>query len=315
MHLDSHPRSLPTPAHPDFSRHDGLLDHELLRGSHVACVGTGGAAGVVANLVRSGIARVTVLDHDLVSPTNPTTQAHDAEHIGLPKVAALQRRLLAINPATVVTALPARYADIPDADRVDLWRAHVVLAMTDDFATQCAINRDAIATGTDTIFAICYIGCDAVEITATFPDTIASGGGCHRCHTKARYDAYETGFKNPSLIASHALAAEYLNSLLGLLVVSRLHERARSPLAIAQIAREFGARPCLISRMTPTFGTMPSEAFAELPAQAFTTRLFALDTPSDWTCPDCGTRGVVAPATEFQRPLANPGPGPTQERS
>ncbi|MDO8632597.1 MAG: hypothetical protein Q7R41_19110, partial [Phycisphaerales bacterium] len=81
------------------------------------------------------------------------------------------------------------------------------------------------------------------------------------------------------------------------------------------IAHDFAARPCLISRITPAFGAAPGEAFADVPAQAFTTRLWPLDTPRDWTCPDCNTQGVVPAVPELHRPLANPGPGTTEGAS
>ena len=61
----------------DFSRHEGLLDHDLLSRVHIACVGVGGAAGLVATLARAGIAHWTLVDFDCVSATNPSTQAHD----------------------------------------------------------------------------------------------------------------------------------------------------------------------------------------------------------------------------------------------
>jgi len=299
----------------DFSRHAGLLDHALLKRAHIACVGVGGAAGLVASLARAGIGRFTLVDHDHVAPTNPATQAHDAADIGMHKVEALRRRLERINPAVNLAALPKHYADLSRQEHNELWRADVMLAMTDHFPTQAAVNRDAIERGPDAIFALCYIGCDAFDITATFRDSIVAGFGCHRCHAKARYDAYASGFENPSVIASHALTAEHLNALLGLLVVSRLHQRASSPLAISSIASAFARRPCLIGRINPALPSTEGANVIPQLAGPFAAQLYGLDSPSDWTCPDCGTRGVVPPTSEFQRPLANPGPGTTQERS
>ncbi|MDO8598447.1 MAG: ThiF family adenylyltransferase, partial [Sulfuricaulis sp.] len=184
----------------DFSRHSGLLDHDLLARTHIACIGAGGAAGLVQILTRCGISTWTLVDPQFVDSTNPTTQAH--EQIGVAKIGSLSRRLKDINPSISVTGHSKRYQELTEGEHAALWRADLVLAMTDDFHTQSAINRDAIRAGVDTVFAICYVGCEAVEITASFPDTIAGGGGCHRCHTKARYDAYDRGFRNPTLIAS-----------------------------------------------------------------------------------------------------------------
>lgn len=283
------------PFAPDFSRHNDLLDHELLSRARVAVVGVGGAAGLVTTLARCGVRDFILVDPDIVSRTNPTTQAHDLVSIGMPKVDALARRLTLINPAITGRAFATRYEDLSEREFEALWRTDLVLAMTDRFATQGLINRDALTFGTDTVFAIAYPDAVAVEITATFHDTVAAGHGCHRCHVKARYDAYAAGFENPKVLPSHALAAEYLNALLGFVAVSRLHYRAGSTLAIARTAEHFSRSPCLISRLDPRFFSEPGQAFGDAPSgfSLFTTKLWALDTPADWICPDCGTRGCV----------------------
>ena len=310
--------SLANPSLPplDFSRHRGLIDPDVVARAHVACIGLGGAAGLVQALTRCGVQRWTLIDFDHVNGTNPTTQAHDYADAGRSKADALAGRIVRINPNAQVGTVTKHYQHLTTAERARLWNSDLVLAMTDHFETQCAINQDAIAARVDTVFAICYVGCEAVEITASFPDIIDAGYGCHRCHTKLRYDAYQTGFVNPTDIASHALVAEYLNALIGNLVLARLHQRAGVTMPIVELARAFAARPCLISRITPTFASAPGEAFAGLPHLPFSTSLWPLDTPQHWTCPDCGTPGAqIATTPEFQRPLANPGPGTIQERS
>jgi hypothetical protein len=276
----------------DYSRHTGLLDHDLMAATTVACAGTGGAAGLVLLLARCGIRNWVLADLDLCSATSPTTQAYQQVDIAHPKVLALASHLRKINCEVEVTPFGQRYEYLSAAGQAKFWSADVALAMTDNFATQSLINSDALAARVDTFFAICYIGCGAVEVTATlFPLT----AGCHRCHTKIRYDAYEQGFVNPATIASHAIAAEFLNSIIAMLVVARVHQRAGSRLPITELAHAFAERPCLISRLLPSFGVEPGGAFAGLPPAAFCSRLFPLDTPTDWVCPDCGTRGVVAP--------------------
>lgn len=288
---------------PDFSRHQGLLDRHLTSGTRIACVGTGGAAGVIKGLVGCGVGTVTLIDHDVVSATNPTTQAHALLDVGKPKVLALAAALRAINPAVKIHCHPKPYEELTASEHAELWgEADLMLAMTDRFDVQAKINRDALAAHVTTLFAICYIGCAAVEITVTDPDTVDAGGGCHHCHTKARYDAYASGFKNPATISSHALAADYLNALIGNLALGILHYRAGVSLPFAALGKAFLERPCLISRMLPDFGEGPGGAFDGLPPSPFMTRLFALDTPAGWMCPDCGTPGVVPVQLEFPRP-------------
>jgi len=301
-------------ARPDFSRHAGLLDHALLAARHVAVIGVGGAAGLVLLLTRCGIGRFTLVDPDVVSPTNPATQAHDVIAVGSPKVDALAARILAINPAATVTALPTDYESLDLAEQAIVLAADLMLAMTDRFATQAAINRKAIAAKTDALFAICYPDAIGVEITATFADAIDAGNGCHRCHTKSRYDAYAAGFENPALIPSHAPAAEHLNALLGLLAVARLHQRAGSALPIARLAERFADAPCLISRLDPAFYADPGAPFADVPdaLALFATKQWALDTPATWICPDCGTAGRIGQMREVDPRSPQPA---TEERT
>ncbi len=280
---------------PDFSRHAGLLDTALMAKSHVVSIGAGGAAGLIDTLARCGIGRITAIDPDTVSTTNICTQNHALDDVLVPKAEAVKAQLARINPALDCTALCKRYEDLTERELGAVWDADLVLAMTDCFEVQSAINRDAINIGTDLICAICYVGCEAVEITASFADSIAGGHGCHRCHTKQRYDAYAAGFENPAVIPSHALAAEFLNAHLGLLAVSRLHARAGSTLPIAQLARDFARHPFLIARLNPGFWSGPGEPFGDVPENLgmFASKTWALDTPTDWRCPDCGTPGVL----------------------
>jgi hypothetical protein len=298
----------------DFSRHRGVLDHTLLAGTQIACIGLGGAAGLVQSLAREGIRDWPLVDFDRVSVTNPATQAHDYADRGKLKCEALAERLVRIDPNVHVRTLAKRYQDLTAEERDELWEADLVLAMTDNFQVQSLINMDAVAARRPAIFANCYIGCGAVEVTGSFPETIANGGGCHRCHTKPRYDAYASGFENPADISSHALAADYLNALIGNIVLGYLHWQAGSNLPIAELGREFSERPCLIARIFPSFGGGPGEAFPGHPPLPFSSSLWPLDTPSTWQCPDCGTRGPMQ-VPEFPCPKSTPGPGATAERS
>ena len=148
----------------DFSRHAGVLDHALLAGTHLACIGLGGAAGLVQSLTRAGIRQWTLIDYDRVALTNPATQAHDYADRGKLKCEALAERLLRIDPNAHVRTLAKRYQDLTPDECDQLWAADCALAMTDNFQVQSLINTDAVAAGRPAIFANCYIGCGAVEV-------------------------------------------------------------------------------------------------------------------------------------------------------
>jgi len=72
-----------------------------LRSRHVLVVGLGGVGGYAAEaLARAGIGRLTLLDHDVVAPSNINRQLlalHST--IGKPKTAVMAARLLDIDPA------------------------------------------------------------------------------------------------------------------------------------------------------------------------------------------------------------------------
>ena len=72
-----------------------------LRAAHVLVAGLGGVGGYTAEaLGRAGVGRLTLLDHDVVSPSNLNRQLlalHST--LGRPKVAVMAERLRDIDPA------------------------------------------------------------------------------------------------------------------------------------------------------------------------------------------------------------------------
>jgi sulfur carrier protein ThiS adenylyltransferase len=67
-----------------------------------ARIGIAGAGGLGSNvamlLVRSGIRHLTIVDRDVVEPSNLNRQFYWPEDVGMPKVEALRRRLLRLEP-------------------------------------------------------------------------------------------------------------------------------------------------------------------------------------------------------------------------
>jgi tRNA threonylcarbamoyladenosine dehydratase len=78
----------------------GQQNLEKLHNSHVLIVGMGGVGSFAAEfIVRAGVGKVTIVDGDVVDPSNRNRQlpALASTH-GLPKVSVMAERLLAINP-------------------------------------------------------------------------------------------------------------------------------------------------------------------------------------------------------------------------
>lgn len=99
---------------------------EKLSQSHVLVVGLGGVGSFVAEfLVRNGIGKLTIIDGDIVDPTNRNRQlpALFTTH-GLKKVELMRERLLAINPELIIQSidsfiLPERVQQLLDGNTFD----------------------------------------------------------------------------------------------------------------------------------------------------------------------------------------------------
>jgi hypothetical protein len=280
---------------PDYSRQIEHIDHAITNSAVLGVIGVGGAAKLVEHLVRCGVREVWICDPDTVSATNLATQGYYPDQVGMPKVEALEEILRRTEPGITVRAFAARYQDIVPQEREEMWRrVSLMMAMTDHFETQMAINSDALKFRVDTIFAMMGDGLRQMEITATFPEVVENGGGCHACHIWPRVKAYRNGFENKAVIPSHIVSADALNAQLEYLALSRLHLNAGSTRPIAEIARRFSASPCLLTQLDPTFWPENPDSYGSIAPEfgLFTTRLFAIDSPKGWICEACGTAGT-----------------------
>lgn len=128
-----------------FSRTARILGEDtikILSGKHIAVFGLGGVGGYVAEaLVRSGIGKFDLIDHDRIDITNLNRQII-ATHktIGRDKAEVMRERMLDINPDAEITIhpcffLPENAADFDFArydyvvDAVDTVTAKIELVM------------------------------------------------------------------------------------------------------------------------------------------------------------------------------------------
>ncbi len=99
------------PPHPELTRRVEMLlgpaAMERIARARVLLFGLGGVGSWCAEaLARSGVARITLVDPDVVVATNVNRQAQaTSRNIGAPKAGELRHRLLALNPAAEVTAI------------------------------------------------------------------------------------------------------------------------------------------------------------------------------------------------------------------
>ncbi|MFA7230561.1 MAG: sulfur carrier protein ThiS adenylyltransferase ThiF [Victivallaceae bacterium] len=79
---------------------------EALRKKSVFVAGAGGlGSNVCFMLVRTGIENITVIDFDVVEPSNLNRQQYFRDQVGMPKVVALKENLLRINPDLKINAI------------------------------------------------------------------------------------------------------------------------------------------------------------------------------------------------------------------
>ncbi len=105
--------------HPNWLSRTSLLMGEQkldkLRQSHVLVVGLGGVGAYAAELIcRAGVGKITIVDGDVVQPTNRNRQlvALTSTH-GQPKASVLAARLMDINPDLELTAINQYLRDEP----------------------------------------------------------------------------------------------------------------------------------------------------------------------------------------------------------
>ena len=104
-----------------FHRAELLLGHdamERLARQHVIIFGVGGVGSWCAEaLVRSGVGHLTIVDGDRVCESNINRQLMaTTATVGQPKVEALRRRFLDINPKAEITALEKVFTQETAAD-------------------------------------------------------------------------------------------------------------------------------------------------------------------------------------------------------
>ena len=132
----------------------GERGQRALGRSHAVVVGCGALGSFHAGaLARAGVGSLTILDRDYVEPNNLQRQwlfeESDAA-AAMPKAAAAERRIAAINSAIAVRGI---VTDLTASNAEDLLaKADVILDGTDNFETRYLINDFAVSRGKPWIY-------------------------------------------------------------------------------------------------------------------------------------------------------------------
>ncbi|MCM1310641.1 MAG: tRNA threonylcarbamoyladenosine dehydratase [Bacteroides sp.] len=133
-----------------FQRAELLLGAEYME--RLACTrvilfGVGGVGSWCAEaLIRSGLGSLTIVDMDTVAPSNINRQLPATSlTIGQPKVEAMRRRLLEINPDAKITAIAQRFT-AENADDFNLNSYDFVVDAIDSVADKAELILRATAS-------------------------------------------------------------------------------------------------------------------------------------------------------------------------
>ncbi|MBP7735059.1 MAG: tRNA threonylcarbamoyladenosine dehydratase [Spirochaetes bacterium] len=114
----------------------------------VIIFGVGGVGSWCAeSLVRSGLLNLTMVDSDIVCPTNINRQAQAlARNVGESKVEEMKKRLLEINPSAAITARHGAY-DEKSCDSFDLKSFDYVIDAIDSIKNKVLLIEQCLEKG------------------------------------------------------------------------------------------------------------------------------------------------------------------------
>jgi molybdopterin-synthase adenylyltransferase len=146
----------------------GAAGQERIGRCAIAFVGVGAVGAAAAEIaVRAGFGAVTVIDRDVVEPSNLSRQflfdAEDAEAVR-PKAEAAAARLREIDPSAAVRSV---VADLEPSNALDLLGGHdLVFDGSDNFETRLLVSDACRALGTVSIYAACVGAEGRVAVSA-----------------------------------------------------------------------------------------------------------------------------------------------------
>lgn len=125
----------------------GVEGQRRLADSKALIVGVGALGSAIAeHLVRAGVARLTLIDRDIVELTNLQRQSLYAEaDLGLPKVEAAAARLASINSTVELNPIVADLASASARRLIESASPDIILDGTDNFDTRYLLNDAAVA--------------------------------------------------------------------------------------------------------------------------------------------------------------------------
>lgn len=183
-----------------YERIESCLPLDYLNNSILIGIGCGGAREFYIDMARMGVNNFALMDGDIVSITNISSQNVYLSEIGLKKVEVIKERLKQIKPDINVDTYPIMLDDSLD----DTWieehfikknegKNVIICGFTDNFYAQARIANIAVKYCVPLITAQHHQYGETSEIVYWYPNVSKA---THRSVLKQRYTAYKDGYKN-----------------------------------------------------------------------------------------------------------------------
>jgi len=292
-----------------FDRIVQLYPLNVIRGKTVVCIGLGGSRQFVEELARTGVGNFVLIDGDDVSATNiATQQVYDSE-IGRNKAEILRERILQINPAAKVKAIPRfmssvmtdkEVENIIGPDLLENPTDILLCGCTDNFHAQARTASLAMKYGTPYLAAQLYRGGMAAEIYFSYPGVTKS---CPRCVLHSRYEAYQNGYKNDvTAVGVPIFATTRVNATKGQIALMLLLYQADKDCIYNNMLDQVSDRNFVMINMNPLagsalgIGVFDEAVCTKSGLNFFDNTVWVPQAPNDGTngcpvCPLCGGAG------------------------
>ena len=260
-----------------------------LNGRHVAFVGVGASMNLVKSLVRCGLREVSLFDKDVVEAANLGRTGFELCDVGRPKVTALHRHLLNINPNVQVHEHHGDFL-VPAVETVKdrLNGCNAVVMGTDSQAVQLRGNDVAYALGVPALYPGFYHGAAGGEIVVSVPP-----GPCYRCQVPSRFEGESAGDNSHDLAGETGLIfdCDHLDSVAGKLLAALLVGASSGPLA--ELVEHVKESSILLFKHDPDLVIEGCDYFGQLlptDGTAFAYETLWLSPPDrNPECPVCGS--------------------------
>jgi hypothetical protein len=154
---------------------------ERLFPKHLAIIGCGsGGSALAAMASRAGVGRFTLVDPDVLGLENVGRHVLSRGDVGTPKALGMKRAIEEVNPAVEVEAICGKFDGLPR-------KPDLLVAATDSFACESAINEYSLRLGVPAVYGGCWGEASVGEILYVVPGRTP----CYECYAGFRRNTVE----------------------------------------------------------------------------------------------------------------------------